>query len=141
MPAYNFQARFAPKVADGTKRHTLRAKRKDGWAPIPGQPFRAYTGMRTKQCKPILFSTISKVEWVRIDAEGIVSIVGPWAHQCRTFTHDEREQLAMADGFKDALEFVGFFRDTYGLPFEGHLIHWTFDGCVPVFGTDHRKGK
>jgi len=126
MPAYNFQKRFADRVGNGTKLHTIRAYRKDGRHPIAGQPFRAYTGMRTKLCEPILFSTISKVEWVHIDVGGIVSIVGPMAEHQRTLTHAERDALALGDGFVSALEFVAFFRNNYGLPFNGDLIHWTF---------------
>jgi len=128
MPAYNFKPRFADKVGTGQKRHTIRAWRKDGKHPIAGQPFRAYTGMRTKNCRPVLFSTISKVEWVSIDGEGIVRIIGPMANHMRTLTHAERDALALADGFVDTLEFVSFFRNTYGLPFNGDLIHWTFGG-------------
>ena len=37
MPALNFQARFAPLVESGQKRQTIRAYRKDGRDPKPGQ--------------------------------------------------------------------------------------------------------
>ena len=100
MPAYNFQQRFAKKVASGEKRHTIRARRKDGQHPRPGQPFRAYTGMRTKKCEPVLFSTISKVQKVHIGAEGIVTI------DYRVLNHDEREALADADEILSAAESV-----------------------------------
>lgn len=141
MPAYNFQQRFAEKVGNGTKRHTIRAYRKDGRHPIAGQPFRSYTGMRKKQCEPILFSTISKVEWVHIDEGGIVSIIGPMAESQRTLTHAERDALALADGFGSALEFVAFFRDNYGLPFKGDLIHWTFTTGETSSSAAHLEGE
>lgn len=124
MPAYNFQQRFAEKVRLGQKLHTIRAIRKDGRRPVAGQPMHAYTGMRTKHCRWIMRSMISKVERVRIDSDGIVSITGPFADACRTLTHAEREALALADGFVDTLEFILFFKKTYGLPFDGDLIHW-----------------
>jgi hypothetical protein len=36
----------------------------------------------------------------------------------------ELEALAQDDGFESIGDFVGFFRDHYGLPFEGVLIRW-----------------
>jgi hypothetical protein len=132
MPAYNFQQRFAEKVGNGTKRHTIRAKRKDGKRPQAGQPFRSYTGMRTKNCEPILFSTISKVEDVRIDDMGWVSIDG------RLLTHAELDALSVADGFAGAADFLAFFRERYGIPFLGDLIHWTFTTGSPTPNGDKR---
>jgi hypothetical protein len=35
-----------------------------------------------------------------------------------------RDVFAQADGFTDWEEMVGWFRDTHGLPFVGHLIMW-----------------
>lgn len=118
MPAYNFQKRFAAKVESGEKLHTIRAIRKDGKRPMPHTPMAAYFGMRTKGCRLLVRSVISRVEHVRIDSGGIVQLDG------RQITHAERDALALADGFVDAREFVSFFRDNHGLPFEGHLIHW-----------------
>jgi hypothetical protein len=49
MPALGFNAQFAPFVEDGTKPHTIRARRK---RPIMvGDMLRFYVGMRTKQCR------------------------------------------------------------------------------------------
>lgn len=120
MPAYNFKYRFAKKVGSGEKRHTVRARRKDGKRPQVGQPFRAYTGMRTKKCEPILFSHISGVQEVRIELEGGIYIDG------RRLKVEEADRFAVADGFTSVTEFYEFFRDTHGLPFEGDLIHWSF---------------
>jgi hypothetical protein len=36
----------------------------------------------------------------------------------------EIERLALADGFSSAIEFVTFFKATYGLTFRGELIKW-----------------
>ena len=51
MPALNFKKEFADKVASGEKRQTIRALRKDGKNPRPGQKLYLYTGMRTKYCR------------------------------------------------------------------------------------------
>jgi hypothetical protein len=127
MPAYNFQHRFAVKVGSGAKRHTIRAPRKDGKRPQVGQPFRAYTGMRTKNCEPILFTHISRVQAVNIAEDGAVYVDG------QRLKVEDADKLAVADGFTSVTEFFEFFRDTYGLPFAGDLIHWEFTtGRAPL---------
>jgi hypothetical protein len=124
MPAYNFKSRFAAKVQSGEKLHTIRARRKDGHRPRPGQPMHAYCGLRTKKTELLLLSTVSKVESIRIDTEGHIRIgdIG----DSRVLAYEEVEALAKADGFDSPEEFVAFFKDTHGLPFIGDLIHWRF---------------
>ena len=130
MPAYNFKQKFAPKVGSGEKRHTVRAIRKDGKRPKAGQPF-TYTGMRTKYCEPILFSTIKAVEDITIAPDGALFIAG------RRLAVKEAQRFAIADGFASFTEFLDFFRSAHGLPFSGDLIHWTFNGEV----VDSRGAK
>ena len=74
MPAYGFKYRFARKVETGEKLHTIRALRKDGRRPKVGQPMHAYEGMRTKKCRILLLSTISKVEAIRINEDGRIEV-------------------------------------------------------------------
>src|SRR5262249_13474875 len=105
---------------------------KDGKRPQVGQPFRAYTGMRTKSCEPILFSHISRVQDVRISADEWVYLDG------QRLTVDGADNLAKDDGFRSPQEFFSFFRDTYGLPFSGDLIHWTFNGEPILVGGKAR---
>lgn len=122
MPAFNFQSRFAAKVESGEKLHTIRAKRKH--PPKAGQPFYAFEGMRTVKCRRLLCSWISCIEDVYIDSGGIISVGG------RMLGRAERDNLATADGFVDAREFIAFFRDNHGLPFAGDLIHWKYKSPV-----------
>lgn len=125
MPAYNFKAQFAAKVESGEKLHTIRARRKDGRRPMPGQAMHAYAGLRTKKCRLLKLATISRVEWIRIVLEGdqvLVRLGIPG--ESRVLAYEEVEALAIADGFASPGEFYNFFKDTHGFPFEGDLIHW-----------------
>ena len=51
MPALNFRAEFADAVERGEKCQTIRAYRKDGRNPKPGDTLHLYTGMRTRACR------------------------------------------------------------------------------------------
>ena len=51
MPAYSFNTRFVPMVVDGTKRQTIRARRKNP-AKV-GDTLYLYSGLRTKYCKKL----------------------------------------------------------------------------------------
>ena len=53
MPAYTFQSRFAPLVASGEKRQTIRAIGKRRHAAV-GDRIQLYTGMRTKACRKLV---------------------------------------------------------------------------------------
>ncbi len=44
MGLYNFKARFVPFVLDGSKTHTIRAKRR--YPAKPGDTLYLYTGLR-----------------------------------------------------------------------------------------------
>lgn len=61
MPSLNFKKQFAPMIKEGLKpenertgrikRQTIRAYRKDGRNPHPGDVLHLFTGMRTKSCE------------------------------------------------------------------------------------------
>lgn len=75
--------------------------------------------MRTSACKKLLPDQICfNVQPIIINKESFVSFVLD-----KFLLPDAAiEQLAIADGFKDPEEFINFFKQTYGLPFEGVLI-------------------
>ena len=52
MPAYSFKERFVPMVLDGSKPHTIRSRRKKGFAKI-GDTLYLYFAMRTKWCRKL----------------------------------------------------------------------------------------
>lgn len=118
MPAYSFHKRFIPAIMDGTKRHTIRGKRKA--RPRVGQMFYAFTGMRTKSCQRLFESPIVRVQDIRLfvdgDGRAQVEIDGV------LLAEDELEALAKADGFKCWRVMAHFWNGLY--PFAGDLIHW-----------------
>lgn len=125
MPAYNFKGRFAPKVESGAKPHTIRALRRDGRNPKAGQPFIAYQGMRTKHCRLLLRGVITKVQSIAILRHGSVRL------DDQRLAGAALVALLTDDGFDSYDEFIAFFKDTYGLPFHGELIHFKPESADP----------
>lgn len=121
MLTLNFKKQFAPAVEAGEKRQTIRAHRKDGKRPQPGDHLRLYTGLRTKGCRRLLDATCTDVSSVHIfdDVSDIAIVIAG-----RRLTRDEGRELAKADGFETRAEFLGFFHETHGLPFDGLMIEW-----------------
>lgn len=139
MVAYNFSARFAPAVEDGTKRQTIRAPRKarrqrhgvDTWVgghAAVGEPLQLYTGLRTKTCRLLRTATCHDVCEVLIDDSGHF-----WSFRPQEL-HDV-SYVAKADGFASGHEMLTWFRDLYGLPFRGVMIRW----LVPVVAVAQRR--
>ena len=124
MPALNFQARFADLVESGDKRQTIRALRKDGRDPKPGDTLYLYTGMRTKACRKLL-------EAECLMAVPILLERGPRIGSRMTLfdappeIEDETEnEIAQRDGFRWPDDLYNFFQQAHGLPFKGLLIRW-----------------
>ena len=119
MTAINFQKQFAPKVADGSKTHTIRKRRNK---PIQkGDWLQLYTGMRTQNCQRLAIRICTKVESIIIDPINKKVVIGD--------THlntDEIYQLAIKDGFTDTLSFFHFFTQypQEVLDKDMVIIHW-----------------
>lgn len=115
---YNFQARFAPLVESGAKPSTIRADRKDGRLPKPGDILTMFTGMRTKACR-----RLGKFKCVRVSR---IEFYGPVIriNKTHTLTSDEAEALAAREGFGSSMAMREWFSETHGLPFAGNLIEW-----------------
>lgn len=116
MVAYNFQKRFAPAVASGEKRQTIRARRSTRHARA-GEPIQLYTGMRTKDCRKLIDpDPICELStYCAIREEGITLGNHP---------RMDMDEFAQWDGFKDFGDMKAWFRETHGLPFIGQLIRW-----------------
>lgn len=121
MAAYNFQKQFVPLIESGAKRSTIRARRKNGYLPRPGDLLRLYSGMRTKACKLIREVPVTKVVPVTIYAR----------HGCADVILDgkrlgdyEVAALAASDGFKGVQQFAEFFDEKYGPELQAYLICW-----------------
>ena len=120
MGLYNFKKRFAPFVLDGSKRHTIRAKR--AHPDKPGNPVHLYTGLRTKAAKLLGRSICVRIEEIRISEDQHVFV------NFEMLSADEKNALAYCDGFRSRgvshafEEMMEFWEGR--LPFVGDIIHW-----------------
>ena len=125
MPAYSFQEQFCEPVETGRKTHTIRGKRKH--RPKPGQTFYGYYAMRTKACRKLIQSIITRVQDITIvqSKTGVycISIDG------EALFPDEKEALAVRDGFAN-FEAMTKFWPPRRLPFFGDIIHWNYEKRV-----------
>lgn len=131
MPAFSFKKKFVPFVESGEKTHTIRAKRKN--RPRPGQAFYGYYAMRTKQCRKLVQSEITRVQDILIDVDHLYCDFVAGDHITRVWPQividgerladDEMEALAKRDGFTGLPDMMLFWPRQV-LPFTGDLIHW-----------------
>jgi hypothetical protein len=128
----NFKAQFVPAVENGTKPHTIRALRRDGHDPLPGDMLHLYYGLRTKGVRLLRREACEYAHELMIQpSAGNVHHVFLGG---RPMEQAMIEQLAQFDGFTNADEFVRFFEKNHGLPFTGLLIGWF---PTPVYVTRH----
>lgn len=118
MPALNFKAQFAEPVSNGAKRQTIRAQRKDGRDPKPGDRLYLYTGMRTKACRKLREARCTSVLPVTIYNEADI------VYGQRRLGAIERINFAIDDGFMSPRDLADWFEKTHGLPFSGLVIRW-----------------
>lgn len=119
MPAYNFQGRFVEAILDGSKRQTIRRRRKRPTK--SGDVLQLYTGMRTKQCR--LLKTV--------DCTSVVPIqIHPDTREVyldgKRLVFDDMQRFSKRDGFKNVYEFLEFF-ERYPLSVrenELEVIYW-----------------
>lgn len=142
MAAYNFQSRFVAPIQAGTKRHTIRADRKDGRVPKVGEMLHLFCGMRTKGCFRILPQPVECTKTHSIQIR-IVFIASACQLKEETVVIDgqkldksEMETLAQADGFPDWNQMRWFWIKAHGkakramgsryqtVNFSGNIIHW-----------------
>lgn len=130
MVALNFKAQFADDVEEGRKRRSIRAPRKDGRDPKPGDVLQLYTGMRQKGCRKLGAAKVVRVRPVEISHTG-VALDGRKLYAGDTPAYlggpapcDYDGDFARADGFDTFTDMVEFFEREHGLPFKGLLIEW-----------------
>ena len=121
MGIYNFQRRFEPFIRDGSKRHTIRAKRTH--RDKPGNTVHLYVGLRTKAARLLGRSICVRVEDIVITTAQQIFVNG------EELTLSEKNALAFCDGFR-ARGVEHAFEDMMAfwngrLPFEGDIIHWS----------------
>ena len=125
MPLLGFKKRFEQQIATGTKRQTIRAKRRDGRNPHPGDTLFLYVGLRTKSChkiKEVKCESVEEIAIIRMSPLQVAVSIGG-----RFILYPEKEALAVADGFSSWQEMVDFFEKEHGIDengFWGLLIRW-----------------
>jgi hypothetical protein len=117
-PLLGFYPQFADAVLDGTKRQTIRAYRKKGRDPEPGDVLHLWTGLRTKGARKLADHRCQEVLEIEIAITGAITLDG------RLLDKLDARQLARHDGFPITRKLVEFFADVHGLPFRGILIRW-----------------
>lgn len=170
MPAYSFKEQFISMVIDGSKPHTIRARREKGFAKI-GDTLYLYFGMRTRWCTKIREEKCANVRTIIITQSDI--------YLCSNRLNDKevqqlndrlklkkvvdlgikldetlRNTLAWCDGFRPegstkeepgtAFELmITFWRDTHQLPFIGDLIDWkpTLEGLANAKRNNNAKSN
>lgn len=130
MVALNFKAEFADDVEEGRKTRSIRAPRKDGRVPKKDEPAHLFTGMRTKTCRKLALSVVTRVRPVEIDHTGVKIEGRPLyagdapAYQGGPDPEHYDGDFARADGFNTFTDMVEWFSKVHGLPFTGFLIEW-----------------
>lgn len=123
MPVLMFQHRFAPKVEDGSKPHTIRPNRK--------RPIKVgdHLSLRKWEDKPYRSKQIVLRESECISARPIL-ITSNFVEVDNGFeffhwgTEETLNKLAVHDGFNNWEEMKEWFINTHNLPFRGVLIEW-----------------
>ncbi len=122
MAVIMFMKRLAPKVRDGSKRQTVRPKRKrrikiGEQLSLREWETKAYRSkqieIRKEPCvsvKPITIGLVKKSPVVSVDGH--------------LLTAGQLEQFVRDDGIETVAEFMQFFQDAHGLPFKGEVIRW-----------------
>jgi len=102
-------------VERGLSRQTIRGRWK---RPVKvGDTLKFYRYWRTKNARRFGTATCTAARPIRI-GEGNVILDGIW------LSSPEADSLADRDGFADQFAMRSWFREQYGLPFEGVVIEW-----------------
>ena len=114
-----FKPQFAPAVAAGTKRCTIRPTPKRAINAGDVLDAREWTGRpyNSKQNR-LREAVIERVTPITIEASFCVILGG------KNLTYEKITRLAREDGFEGFAGIMEFFQTEHGLPFTGVLIEW-----------------
>lgn len=115
-----FKPRFAALVVAGTKRQTVRPKRKRPTRPWDVLDLRQWEGLpyRSRQRK-LLEAVCSMTCTINIEATGHIIQAGSFLSPGQALA------FAQADGFLHTEEMIEWFKEQHGLPFrDGEAVFW-----------------
>ena len=137
MKVHLFQRRFARLVRQGTKRTTIRPRRKNPTRVGDALSLRAWSGKPYRSKQVTLLDGIVCAEVHGIEILRRSDWVSPTYYESRVICRvdgnevksdllreGEWDRLAQADGFKHAGDMLDWFIKEHGLPFSGDLIRW-----------------
>ena len=121
------KGQFVPKIVDGTKPHSFRAKRKDGRKWKVGDTIQFYENVRQPNMRKIRLDGV---------VVGVQEVVMAFLHNSKNKLHmiidgrvihaDELNEIAIKDGFCSINEFsLFFFPNQSDKKWQGQLVHWT----------------
>jgi hypothetical protein len=115
-----FKREFAPAVAAGTKRRTIRPIRKRRVKTGALASLREWSGAAYRSPQRLL-----RPEDVAVTRVSEVFIGALTVFVNDVLLNDAQvQEFALADGFATAAAMEDFFRREHGLPFTGDLIEW-----------------
>lgn len=130
-----FKERFKQPILDGTKKFTIRERRKI--ESKIGETLYMYTGLRTSECEKITDKhKLVSIQLVDIEIKiGMFSILVSVSVDGRHLRYDELLQFYICDGFNGEVDFVRYWtlvikRNENGLIHlrkkDLVLYHWTY---------------
>lgn len=124
MSVIMFQDRFADKVRDGSKIHTIRLPRKRPIKRGDKLSLRRWIGKAYRSKQEVLKECVceSALPLSLLQEDGKCYVV--FGKDSWNLSTQEINQLAIDDGFSGPAEMLQWFQDTHGLPFHGTLIQW-----------------
>lgn len=127
MPAIPCQRRFVRPILLGTKRHTIRIRRKRNHV-RSGDEVKLYYDWRRPTVQHFATTRCAAVRPMARPAAGEWAYVHAWSGALQELDKGEREQLARNDGFESAEEMDYWFTKTHkGKPLmELDLISWDY---------------
>ncbi len=119
MAVLMFKDFLAPKVEDGSKRHTVRPRRKRPIKPGDSLSLRRWAGKAYRSKQITLREAVCKaVKPIRVTVNKQLYIDG------QRVPRADADKFARADGLSAFWELADFLRKEHGLPFEGEVISW-----------------
>lgn len=113
MVAINFHKQFAPDIRSGRKTQTIRQNPRCK----TGDTLQLYAGQRTENRELIGTAMCAICELITIYEDHIA--LGYWR-----LPSGDAEHIAKIDGFDSLAALCDWFRERYGLPFQGYRIMW-----------------